>query len=991
MLLMCSGFWCTTAGADVAANRSWCVRTWAVENGLPNNWVCGVAQAPDGFLWIATRERLSRFDGVRFENHSVLELPGLSNGVVRIMQGARDGGLWLGMEEGQIVRYAPDAQPRVFRENLPDHQPDSMVEDKSGAMWIGYHNGPVCRLLDGGVKVFDVNEGVRRGPTASLAIDSGGDIWLARGGRLSKRAGDTFVDVATVPGGRAQIAAGSDGGIWICGAGRVFKFTQATGTREIAALPVKGVAADRAIPFQDSSGTLWVGTSGGGLFRYTGADFEKVVTPQANILRLSEDRAGNLWVATVFGFNRITPRAVALEGADAGLPFGSVNGLSQAKDGTIWAVAGDATLKVRNGDGWQASPVNLSDPVASVLCAVDGTVWIGTKTGKVVHFDGVNLTTFGQAEGIDAHAITVLMLSHGGDLLLGSTSADGLFRLRANAVSKVSLPSSTGRVRAIAEDPTGIIWIACAQGSGGALFKVTDGKVSEQPLGGSTRAIRCLSIGADQSLWIGCDVGMARLKDGRLALITARQGLYEDGVSQIVADGRGWVWLGGDHGISRVREQELNDVADGRAAQLQSFHYGSDEEVSPLQAKAGQSPCALKGADGRIWMPMGTALAVIDPRRVRQHSEAPPVYVERVSRDDVNIARQGEAAIQLPPDYHHLDFVFTAPQFNAPESVRFRYRLEGFEEDWTEVSEPRRAAYPRLPAGKYTFRVTAANADGIWNSRSSDVTFIVVPFFWQTWWFSALALLAFGAAGVLVARFVSLRRLRRRLEILERRSALDRERARIAKDIHDDLGHDLTQIALLSDLTAQHHPTGVELDAHLRQIASTAKQGMKSLDETVWAINPRNDTVADLIDYVGQFAVESLRPAGIRCQLDLPDHPPQRMVASEIRHNLFLAVKEAINNILRHAQASEVKIDITLSGDAMTIVIVDNGRGFASGATESTQDGLRNMNQRMLDVNGSFSVVSSVGAGTRVTLVYPWARETRPSALAAAPAERIHL
>jgi signal transduction histidine kinase/ligand-binding sensor domain-containing protein len=993
-MLLAWGECARSAAADVLPNRSWCVRTWAVENGLASNWVSGIAQTPDGFLWVSTHEGLSRFDGVRFENRSLSELPGLKSPLVRVLQASRAGGLWLGLHEGQIVYYDPAKAPRVFADGLPNRQPDSLVEDPSGALWVGYHNGPVCRLADGVAKMFDVDQGVRRGPTASLAVDMVGQVWLARSARLSKAQGDRFVEVTTFASGRGQIAPASDGGLWVCSAGRVFKFTESGGMKELGALPVQGVAADRIVPFQDSGGTLWIGTSGGGLFRHAGgANFEKVITPQANILRMTEDRAGNQWVATVFGFDRITPRAVALEGTEEGLPFGSVNALSQAEDGSIWAVTGDAKLVVRAGERWKPAPIALPDspPVSTVLCAPEETVWIGTKTGKVMRAARGVVRVFGPAEGIDAHAVSVLMRSRRGDLWIGAMSPDGLFCLRDDRLVPVKLPAAAGRVRAIVEDDSGGIWIGCASGGSGTLLKADGPERVEQKSPGGMRAVRCLATTSDGSLWIGCDGGLGRLKDDRLVLISEKHALHEDGVSQIIPDQRGWMWLGGDHGISRVRKEQLDDVADGRIAQLQSFHYGSDEDVPPLQAKSGQWPCALRTADGRLWMPMGTALAVVDPQRVRRQTEPPPVYIERVARDDRNIAHYHAAShpdrLELPPDYHHLDLTFTAPAFNAPEGVRFRYRLEGFDEDWTEVTELRRAMYPRLPAGKYRFRVTACNADGIWSPQGATLAIVVVPFFWQTWWFTALALVAFGAVMILLARYVSLRRLRQRLEILERRSALDRERARIAKDIHDDLGHDLTQIALLSDLTAQNAeqpPLGEELQVHLRQIASTAKQGMRSLDETVWAINPRNDTLADLIDYVGQFVVESLRAAEIRCHLNLPDHPPQRTIPSEARHHLFLAVKEAINNVLRHAHASEVTLGITLSGDAMTIQIGDNGRGFVVGATpESTQDGVRNMNQRMIDVGGSFSVCSSPGQGTRVTLSYPWRRIARSAELSA--------
>jgi signal transduction histidine kinase len=265
----------------------------------------------------------------------------------------------------------------------------------------------------------------------------------------------------------------------------------------------------------------------------------------------------------------------------------------------------------------------------------------------------------------------------------------------------------------------------------------------------------------------------------------------------------------------------------------------------------------------------------------------------------------------------------------------------------------------------------------VWNYTGATLAFAVVPFFYQTLLFKLLMLLAFTLVVVVAARYVSFRRLRNRLRVLEQQSALYKERARIARDLHDDLGHGLTQIVLLSDLNAHDQVPAEELDGQLRQIAVTAKQGVKSLDETVWAINPRNDTLPDLIDYVGNFVVQSLRAAGLKCELDLPEQPPTLQVPSEVRHALFLVVKEAMNNVIRHAQANRVRLSITIANNAVALVIADDGRGGCptNGNGHAGQDGLRNMQQRMQDIGGDFSLDSAPGMGTRISLTY---RLTQP-------------
>jgi signal transduction histidine kinase len=249
----------------------------------------------------------------------------------------------------------------------------------------------------------------------------------------------------------------------------------------------------------------------------------------------------------------------------------------------------------------------------------------------------------------------------------------------------------------------------------------------------------------------------------------------------------------------------------------------------------------------------------------------------------------------------------------------------------------------------------------------------VTPFFWQRLWFRISALALFTLAVVATVRIISFRRLHRRLAILEQQEALHRERARIAKDIHDDVGANLTQIALLGELAQQDRSEPDKAAERMGKISGTARIAIKSLDEIVWAVNPRNDTLAHLIDYAGQFAVDFLRAAGIRCRLDLPEQPPLRELSTDLRHNLFLVIKEALNNVAKHARASEVWLRASVTPESLEVVIEDNGCGFNKVADDSLSDGLRNMRQRMEDIGGECRIESTPGSGTKVLVHLPWA------------------
>ncbi len=327
--------------------------------------------------------------------------------------------------------------------------------------------------------------------------------------------------------------------------------------------------------------------------------------------------------------------------------------------------------------------------------------------------------------------------------------------------------------------------------------------------------------------------------------------------------------------------------------------------------------------------------------------------------------------LQLPPNYSRVRFDFTALSFTAPSNVQFQYRLQGLDDRWMDAGLQRYISFPRLPPADYTFQVKACNSDGVWNEAGATLAFTVTPTIWQSRWFQAAAIVLFTAVVVAAARYISFRRLRRRLHALERQTVVDRERARIARDLHDELGTGLTNVAMLGDMALRHRGEEAKVREYAQQITGTAREVMKSLDETVWAVHPRNDTLEHLINYLGKFAMEFLDTADVRCRVNFLEEAAQIPVSAEVRHNVLLVVKEALNNVVRHAQASEVRMHVAVNGKSSRLSIEDDGRGFDREPQDALADGLRNMRQRMSDIGGQFQVQSGDGRGTKIFLNFP--------------------
>jgi signal transduction histidine kinase len=326
--------------------------------------------------------------------------------------------------------------------------------------------------------------------------------------------------------------------------------------------------------------------------------------------------------------------------------------------------------------------------------------------------------------------------------------------------------------------------------------------------------------------------------------------------------------------------------------------------------------------------------------------------------------------LKIPPGQQRFEFHFTGLSFVAPEKMQFQYKLVGWDSDWVNAAPDKRVAeYSFLPPGSYTFRVRACNSDGVWNETGASVALVVLPHFWQTWWFRAIAVLVGIGLVAGVVLILTRRRMRLKLERVERQQALERERTRIAKDIHDHLGANLTRISLLSQSAHGELENTAQAAAQLDRIYDTSRELTRSMDEIVWAVNPQHDTLDSLASYLGNFAQEYLVSIGIRCRLDVPLHLPHWPITAEMRHNVFLAFKEALHNVVKHSGADEVSIFLATDAAGFLLAVRDNGSGFdpaALPARPGRGNGLKNMRQRLEKIGGSFAIESAPGAGAEI-------------------------
>lgn len=990
--------WGAAFVTDVAAEEppAWFYRAWQTDDGLPDNNVTGVVQTADGYLWVATLGGLMRFDGIHFDEFSFTHLPKVPNRNVRTIYLDRRKRLWLSLDRGVIVRVA-ESGIRVFgrEDGALDTPVAAVAEDRDGGVWFTTGT-EFLRIQGDQVERVAADDGLPTGGNSWLATDQRGDLWVARGAQVGTFREGRWESLLTLDSPVVRIAAAGKGGMWICTATRLLKFSGQGEPEVIAQLPER--AAVRVM-LEDRSGALWLGTAADGLLHLQGNELEQIKVGHPEISSLTEDHEGNLWVGTSgSGLNLLHRQTMGLITTSHGLPFRSVRSVCQDTEGWIWTALQNGGLgrgrdyqwqSLGEADGW------LGGEATCVAPTLDGGVWIGTRDRGLQRLHAGKCEKWGTRDGLGSQHVHSLLQAKNGDLWLATNAPNRLWRFRNGKFQQMRLTTSLRTIRALTEAPDGTIWAGTSDGqvlrvTGDALVNETGAQSKDAE---TLFSVRCLHATADGSLWIGyAGGGVGRWWHGTYARITSAEGLYDDYVSQIHADGQGGMWITGNHGLFKVREADLANVAEGRSGYLRSIAYGRSHGLSNLQPYCETSPTTWLGTDGRLWFSTRNGLLMVEPGKVHDNPLAPAVLIKEVKADDRTVAlydpnlpsnkqtgrvaglRSPDVALRLEPGHSKVRFDFTALSFTSPNNVFFRYKLGNFDKEWIEAGTERSATYPQLPAGDYDFRVTACNDAGIWNETGASVSLTVPPFFYQTWWFRGLALALFTAAVIGIVRYATFRRLRERMRELKQQAALHHERARIARDMHDEVGSKLTRLSLLSEMAGGHPELPPEAGDDVREISETAREAILAFDEIVWAVNPRNDTLSDLTNYLCRHAEDFFDGTATQCVFDLPQAIPPVMLATEVRHQVFLASKEALTNVLKYAQARQVCLRLILHPGAFELVIHDDGSGFDPASPDSRPgggNGLPNMRERMHGIAARFDCTSRPGDGTRVSFRVP--------------------
>jgi ligand-binding sensor domain-containing protein/signal transduction histidine kinase len=784
-------------------------RVWQAEQGLPQNSAQALCQTRDGYLWIGTEEGLVRFDGARFTIFDTKNTPGLKANAIQALLEDRSGALWIGTSGGGISRWK-DGQCTAYTtaDGLSSDFVSSLLEDRSdahsvgegGAIWVGTLGGGVNYFKDGKFTALTTQNGLSHNLVFTLLQDRMGDVWIGTNGGGVNRLHNGVLTAYTTQNGLSHnlvraLLEDRDGAIWIgtFGGGlnrfKDGKFTAFTTENGLSHNLVWSLR-------EDQLGTLWIGTFGGGLNRFRDGVFSTFSTKNglsSDLVRsILEDREGTLWVGTVGGLNcfkdGIFTTFSTLDGlshdvvrtlTEKSAPVNAGKGIrgNETPNKEMWIGTfggGVNLLKGGRAQAWTARTGLSSDIIYTLLedrSAGEnaGTLWIGTNGGGLNRLHNGTITTYTTKNGLANDVVYTLVQERSTGALWIGTNGGGLNRLAdgkfTNYTTKDGL--SSNNIRTMLEDRSGALWIGTV---GGGLNRLQNGTftVFTTANGLAHNNVRSLFQDGEGTLWIGTvGGGLSRYKDGTFTSFTTANGLFDDVVHCIVEDDYGYLWMSSNKGISRVRKGDVNAFAERKLTNIPCESFGITDGMRSAECNSG-NPAGWKDSDGHLWFATMAGAVTVNPGAVlsRANSLAPPVIIESIVADSVRLDVSSPATAQAGAE--KFEFYYTATSLFAPERVKFKYLLEGYDKHWVDAGTRRTAYYTNLQRGRnYRFRVIACNNDGVWNETGAVVILYLTPHFWETWWFYGLCALALVSVGTGAYR-VRVRHLHRRAEILEK-------------------------------------------------------------------------------------------------------------------------------------------------------------------------------------------------------------------------------
>lgn len=945
-------------------------RIWGQEQGLFQPTIYSILQTQDGFLWLGTQDSLIRFDGVQFRE---FDSPGASifhEALIRTLLEDDKGNLWVGSVGAGLGKMGRDGVLTHY-DTTNGFPSDTVVclDSGAGGQIFACTNAGLTTLTNGKFHTYTTADGLPSNNVRATCV-AGGTRWVA-GLDFGLATWDgkrfhSFSDGQFKANDRTTaLACAADGSVWAGTNEGLFRIRGS----ESRLLTMRDGLPDNAVSslLAARDGSIWVGTNDGITRIHAGGgagDFSVYRTrdglSHSLVLSLYIDREGTLWAGTKDGLDQFTNGNVTPYTTNEGLLSNETGPVLEDRADRLWVGTLGWGLNVfEQGHVRAVTTKNglANDTVLSLELDSNGDLWAGTKNGVSRLHDGRVIATYRRADGLPGLAVSSLVEDSQGSLWAGTEN--GLSRFANGRFSSVHLSAETKSDDIVALARGNTIRLFASTSSPG-FFVLRDNAFTSHEMG-VTRPVDCFFLDSThRTAWMGTlGAGLLRWQNGNVTRVRVKDGLYDNRIYDILDDAHGNFWMASSKGIFRVSRAQLDALADGRARGVDSMPFSTGQ--LRFECRAGVQPAACRTHDGRLWFSTTNGLVVVDPANLSRRSVPPPAQITAVLVNGERVATS--PVLALNPNQRNVEIRYAGLSFVLPEKVTFRYKLDGFDKNWTEAGIRREAFFTNLPPKHFKFLVYARNANGESSLAPASIEFTIEPTLYQRVWFFPLMALVLTGLAFFVYR-MRMQHLRQRFDLVLA------ERSRIARELHDTLLQGLSGVTMQLQALWMRMPPSKDkqfLGAIIEDAAACSQEARQSL----WGLRTSGPRSRQFTDKLVELCREIVQDSPISLELDVQPIGLQSLPETEFQ--LLRIAREVVTNTVAHADAGVLRVRLLIVKGVLRLTFEDDGVGFnaQNGVQLLDHFGLVGIRERAQEIGAELDLQSSPGAGTTIRIILP--------------------
>ncbi len=968
-----------SALVTTASSKKFVIQNWGIEEGLVTNRIFNISNDKNGFIWLATDNGLVRFDGLQFVTYNRKNTSLIKNNLVTNIFTDDDKNICFTASKNYFIKNIDGTFQKIYNDTIIEkHLVFRKIFNFKNKLWILTYKG-IFLLSDN--KVFPQKKflNIPSKNISAIAKDNSDSLWIMirndglykySNGSLKKKCLTTKLNNRNI----TKIFFDSKNRIWLSSktgiiVGKIGELLDSKLTKTFHKILLRDFS-------EDKSGNIWIATSRNGLFFI---DTSNHISNITKLNGLSDDSItdfkiinGNIWVSTLNGgLNLVSIAKLNVLDKNSGLSSQYTNSFYNDFDNSILIGTNKGLFKLNNQNNItnvKQLPYLQNKHIYAIKRDKNNNLLIGTRLFGLYVVKKNKIINYNSKNRLGNDFVRTIFVDDDNTLYVG-TNSGGVDILKQDSTIHITRKDglTNDLIAFIHKSKDGKFWIGTSGGGVNILFQNKIIKSFNKRNGLKGNIISSIYEDINGTIWLSINGGgLAKIEDNKITNYTVKDGLFSNKLLNIACDKKNNFWFTTPFGIFSVKKNDIENYSKGKIPSINYNFYGKADGM-PVERCTGSSPqTAILSNNNILFVSTAKGAVVINSNNINSTSNTIKLIIDKITVDDKTIPPKHY--LNLPNNPQKVAFGFSAINFRNPHSSNIFYKLSNVDSEWQEAGENRTVSYSHLPFGKYTFEIKTGNNKKNNNIAYASVALSIPPRFWERKSLQLLSFILFILFVIAVTKYINGIKYKRKLHLLELEQALEKERIRISKDMHDEVGANLTKMSLLGEIAKKYISDPGKLKKYLNQITNTGVEVASSLDELVWTVNPKNDKLDRLISYIVQFVEDFLSTTDIKLNLTLPEKIPSDYISAELRHTIFSVIKEAVNNSIKHSKCSKISLKFVLKENILQVIIKDNGIGYDFNKIDNFSNGLNNMKTRIESVNGKIIFISKPLNGTEIKI-----------------------